>query len=349
VFNNRTLIVVGAGASSECNLPTGLDLRTQIARLLDIRFPNGFEMKSGDALICNALRLHVQKQGSRDINPYLHAGWRIRDAMPQAISIDNFIDSHQGDKKLELCGKLGIVRSILEAERRSSLHVDMRSDRRHPNYSNLGETWYAAFMQLLTQNCRIEQLPERLSKITFVVFNYDRCVEHFLFHGIQNYYGINDSAAAEALRSLSIFHPYGSVGHLPWQRTASAVEFGGTPSTGQLLELAGGIKTFTEGTDPTASDIKAIRQHFQEATVLLFLGFAFHRTNLALLKPDAPHSSPNDVRYFGTAAGMSNSDCEVVREDLVALASARPERIVLRNDLKCGPFFREYWRSLSLG
>ena len=154
---------------------------------MDIRFANGYEMKSGDAEICDALQLFAQNAGSLDINPYLHSGWRIRDAMPQAISIDNFIDSHQGDKNLELCGKLAIVRSILEAERRSSLYVYKQTDRQHPGYSALDETWYSAFMQLLTQNCRIEQLPERLSKITFVVFNYDRCVEHFLFHGIQNY------------------------------------------------------------------------------------------------------------------------------------------------------------------
>lgn len=348
MFNNRTLIVVGAGASSECKLPTGFELRARIASLLDIRF-QGYDIKSGDAEICEALRLFVQKTGSRDINPYLHAGRRIRDAMPQAISIDNFIDSHQGDKNLELCGKLAIVRSILESERRSSLHVDKRTSRRHPNYSTLGETWYSAFMQLLTQNCRIEQLPERLSKITFVVFNYDRCVEHFLFHGVQNYYGIDETTAAELLRNLSVFHPYGSVGALPWQNPESSVEFGGETSTGELLQLAGGIKTFTEGTDPNASDVRAIREHFREATVLLFLGFAFHRMNLALIKPDVPHGNPADVRYYGTAAGMSNSDCELIREDLVGLASARPDRIVLRNDLKCGPFFREYWRSLSLG
>lgn len=156
MFNNRTLIVVGAGASSECKLPTGFEFKAKIAGLLDIRFPNGFEMKSGDAQVCDALRLFVQNGGSRDINPYLRAGWRIRDAMPQAISIDNFIDSHQGDKKLELCGKLSIVRSILAAEQQSSLYVDRLMDRRHIDYSSLSDTWYSAFMQLLTQNCRIE-------------------------------------------------------------------------------------------------------------------------------------------------------------------------------------------------
>jgi hypothetical protein len=35
-----------------------------------------------------------------DINPSLEAAWRIREALPQAISIDNFIESHQGDERV---------------------------------------------------------------------------------------------------------------------------------------------------------------------------------------------------------------------------------------------------------
>lgn len=55
------------------------------------------------------------------------------------------------------------------------------------------------------------------------------------------------------------------------------MEFGGRTSSRQLLQLAGGIKTFTEGTDLGACDVRAIREHFREATGLLFLGFAFHK------------------------------------------------------------------------
>lgn len=43
--------------------------------------------------------------------------------MPQSISIDNFIDSHKGDKEIELCGKLAIVRAVLEAEAKSDAFV----------------------------------------------------------------------------------------------------------------------------------------------------------------------------------------------------------------------------------
>jgi hypothetical protein len=348
VFKDRTVVIVGAGASSECDLPTGLELKERISKLLDIRFEHGYRLKSGDANICDALTLHVQRKGSRDINPHLHAGWRIRDAMPQAISIDNFIDSHQGDENLALCGKLAIVQSILEAEQRSPLFVDWQSGRRQPDFSSFKDTWYAAFMQLLTQNCQLDLVQKRLSQLTFVIFNYDRCVENYLYHGLQNYYGIDGDRAKDLLRHLSVFHPYGSVGELQWQRNDIGVEYGGSPSAAKLLSLAGGIKTFTEGTDPNSSEIQSIRQHLQSATTVLFLGFAYHGMNLKLLKPESPHSLPADVRYFGTAFGMSDSDCALVREDLAALASANPARIVLRKDLKCGPFLREYWRSLSL-
>jgi len=132
MFENHTVIVVGAGASSECRLPTGTELKRQIATLLDIRFPNGFEQTSGDTAICEAFRIQTTRSGPReDVNSYLHVSWRIRDAMPQAISIDNFVDAHQGNTKLELCGKLAIARAILSGEQRSLLYVNPRGDTQH--------------------------------------------------------------------------------------------------------------------------------------------------------------------------------------------------------------------------
>ena len=124
----KTVIVVGAGASVEAGFPTSTKLKEQIAALLDIKFGRGGTKKiSGDDLITEALRRTQQKSGSGDINPYLHAGWEIRDGLPQAVSIDSFIDARQGNKLIELCGKLAIVRAILEAEKRSRLYVDPHS------------------------------------------------------------------------------------------------------------------------------------------------------------------------------------------------------------------------------
>ena len=103
----KTVIVVGAGASHEAGLPTSATLKSSIARYLDIRY-DLIQQISGDRTIAESLSFRFG-----DINPHLHACWKIRDALPQAMSIDNFIDSHRGNEKIELCGKLAIVRSIL--------------------------------------------------------------------------------------------------------------------------------------------------------------------------------------------------------------------------------------------
>jgi hypothetical protein len=126
--------------AANVKLPTGFELKARIATLLDMRFPDGYCLASGDGGICDALRIHVKRtQMWPNISSHLHAAWRIRDAMPQAISIDNFIDAHQGDAELELCGKLAIARAILQGERQSLLFVDRRASVRHPNYNALGE------------------------------------------------------------------------------------------------------------------------------------------------------------------------------------------------------------------
>lgn len=92
------VLVIGAGASKEVNLPIGAELKSEIARLLDISFQRVSTQESGDCQITDALRLIASRaQGKTgNIKPLLEMCWRIRDAMPQAISIDNFIDSQSG-------------------------------------------------------------------------------------------------------------------------------------------------------------------------------------------------------------------------------------------------------------
>ena len=120
------VLVLGAGASKEVNLPIGTELKSEIARLLDIRFQHGFQQESGDYQLTEALRLiaATEKEQMGQINPFLYMCWRIRDAMPQAISIDNFIDCHSDEPKIAICGKLAIAKAILAAEAKSTLTID---------------------------------------------------------------------------------------------------------------------------------------------------------------------------------------------------------------------------------
>lgn len=347
MFRPKTLFVVGAGASKEAKLPTANELTATIAGMIDIKFHHDDQF-SGDFEITAALRRHVQKADgtSGDISPYLRAGRLIRDAMPQAISIDNFIDAHQGDEKVELCGKLAIVRSILDAEQHSLLFFDGQWSNDTINHNNLQETWYISFMQLLTEGFHRENISQLFENVSFIIFNYDRCIEHFLFHAVQTYYGIQSAVAADLMRALKIFHPYGIVGYLPWQADEAAIPFGSSNYESDLLSLARQIKTFTERIEDETA-ITAMRRLMQDAETIVFLGFAFHQQNMELMKP-IEHN--NAIRVFATAKGISDSDCIIIRGQICQFFDKMPHNIKvnLRNGLTCHGIFEEYRRSLSL-
>lgn len=347
-MNNRTVFIVGAGASKEALLPTGYELKGIIARLLDIRF-DWDNLKHGDYLIANAFREHVKEPDGRrgDINPCLKKAWHIRDALPQAISIDNLIDAHRENNELALCGKLSIVRSILKAEKNSLLYFVKERVDSTIKFNNLESTWYLPFFQIITENCRVNDLKKRLQSISLIVFNYDRCIEHFLLYAFVNYYRITEKEASKIVSYIDIYHPYGKVGDLPWQQQCNdSTEFGEKPSTKKLLSLAGRIKTFTEGTNPDSSDIVAIREKVENTKRIVFLGFAFHKLNMELIKPiKNSRSDLPEINCYATTLGISENDKKVISDQISHLygtdISTKMANVV------CKKLFTEYWRSLS--
>lgn len=270
----------------------------------------------------------------------------IRDAMPQAISIDNFIDSHADDPRVALCGKLAIATSILEAEQSSSLWFDEYQGDGGLDFDRNAGTWSNPFFQLLTENCRRGQLAERFQQVALVVFNYDRCIEHFLLHGLRNYYNISIDESAALLSSLEVHHPYGKVGDLPKLSESGSVKFGEKVRPDRLLPLSRQIRTFTEGTDPETSNIEAIRALVRDSRRIGFLGFAFHRLNLELLFADAAPSAVE--RVYGTGFGISVHDCDLIEGELSSLLQVDRGLIRIDQTCRCTDLFKNYWRSLSL-
>ncbi|WP_242101421.1 hypothetical protein [Lysobacter sp. M2-1] len=347
---NKLTIVVGAGASKEFGLPTGAELKSKISSLLNIEFEDFGRQKSGDHEICEALRSVGAERfnGQRSVNPFLESLRHIRDAMPQALSIDNFIDTHQGNEGIEICGKLAISRAILDAEKQSSLYIDPSNYKNKLRFDQTEATWLSPLLKIVTENCRPDGLEERLSGLNFVIFNYDRCVEHYLHSWLQNYYRLSDDSASALVNGIEIYHPYGTVGRLPWQSLkASTIAFGAKPSHSQLLDIARQIKTFTEGTDPDSSDITQIKNLIQTSERVMFLGFAYHKLNLQLL--GSPYKLSGQIRHiYGTAAGISSHNCDLIKSELVKTASVQRDHIHLRNDLFCSGLIEEYSRSLHL-
>lgn len=342
----RTVFVIGAGASFEMGLPVGDKLKESISGLLSYRFEYGKPV-GGDGLIFQALQQVAQSSPTLTIGSTTSAAKEIARALPLALSIDNYLHNHNGDKSVELCGKLAIVSTILSAESNSTLYLKP-SDGVPLDFNRCAKAWLVPFMQLLSEDCNITKLKDRLGTLTFIVFNYDRCLEHFLMHAIMAVYRVSRENAAELVAEIAIFHPYGTVGRLPWMRTDESeierIDFGGTPQPANLLKLAEGIKTFTEGTVDTSSDIIAIRDCVQTASRFVFLGFAYHRLNMQLLLGENPKSKTTR-RVFGTAFGMSDSDTSMVRDFLDNHLFA--PSVAPRNDLTCFQLFHEFSRTLG--
>lgn len=342
----QTVLILGAGSSQEAGLPVGEELKKHVAQMLDIRFAESGRLQSGDASIVDAVRHHIHPD--RNPNPHRHAACRIAAAMPQAISIDNFLDAHKDDEKIQICGKLAIVQGILAAERRSKLyHQPMSRDAFE--HSRVAGTWFNGFFQVLTENCRLDGLERRLSGLTLIVFNYDRCIEHYLFHAFQTYYGIDEKSAAEFVKQIRIYHPYGSVGALPWFGGSVMSPFGLEARGSDLLKLAGGIKTFTEGTDPSSSDVVDIRAKVGAADRIVFLGFAFHPMNLQVLWDSSVKPPPGSAaECYATGKGISTNDVGVIAAELAELGGYVERKVRIRNDFTCADLFREYRRTLAM-
>lgn len=339
----KTVFVLGAGASFEFGLPVGDTLKEWISNDLNYRYDDQGRVAGGDGLIFDALRHASQVNQDASTSAYMKAARSIAAGLPLAHSIDNYLHNHNRDKHVKLAGKLGIVRSILNAERASSLYV---KEGRPIDFSTCSNTWAVRFARIMTEQCNLEGLKERLASMAFIVFNYDRCLEHFLTHAISTSYGISLEKASTFIGELEIYHPYGTVGDLPWMtpRKAEVIEFGGSPDVLKLYRLAEEIKTFTEGTSIHDSEILAIRACMQNADRFVFLGYAYHQMNMDLLLGDTPKSEKTR-RVFGTAFGMSTYDSELVRDRLDATLFAPMAWI--KNDATCFSLFHDFSMSLS--
>jgi hypothetical protein len=350
-MQTEMLFVVGAGASAEAGLPCGRPFRNVISTLLNMEFED-FRMQSGDKLIWDALKQHANQVGERSMDPYFAAARRISGAMSQALSIDTFIDNNAGDQPIELCGKLAIVRAILAAEASSSM-IGLRAPHSGGMFASLEATWYPALWRLLVHRCTSKaDFAKRLESIAMIVFNYDRCIEHYLFHSLQGYFACSEAEAAKILTHLRVYHPYGTVGRLPWQGSPY-VAFGADAHSSHLLAYASGIKTFTERIDAESSEIVGVRQAIFNAKRIVFLGFGFDENNMALLTPTSRmHPQTDHTDYFATAHGLSASNCSAVVHQLRTLKRHggifEPKYFRVNNDLKAGGLFDEYWKSLLL-
>src|SRR5262249_9782512 len=142
-------------------------------------------------------------------------------------------------------------------------------------------------------------------------------------------------------KGLEVIHPYGAIGR--------EVQFGSTSA--DYVAQAERIKTYTEQVAETEV-VEQVKAKVEWAECIVFLGFAYHSQNLSMLM------SPGSMKHkfiYGTAYGMSDSDVDVVKQQILTCFNppmdewSRSRMFKLENKLKGTDLFDNYARSLSGG
>jgi hypothetical protein len=341
MFNRKTLFILGAGASCEAGLPDGEKLKSAITSMIKLKHDEYGMARLPNSKFFHALSSVGNLSAYGDISPYVNSLIKITDAMPFSPSIDNVLDLHRDDEDAVFCGKLAIVCSIIEAERNSKLYIDPHS-RRPSTIDPLEGKWFNEFCRLLLLNVPTKDLEKIFENVSFINFNYDRCLEHYLVNAIPLAHKISHQQSVELLQELKVIHPYGVIGGLPWQsHPSTTLEFGSeTTNAHNLLGITNEIKTFTEQIEDELM-VQSIKTLVDEAQTVVFLGFAFHSQNMELLSVG---QDGHPKRVYGTALDISKSDVEIIRNQLDDIIKYDSPRELA--DLTCVEMFKTFSRSL---
>jgi hypothetical protein len=331
MFQSNTVFVVGAGASADLGLPLGDALRDEISAMLGQLTIGRMGQIEGPPPIIEALRAKAAGEQDRDaLSRYFVAARHIATNLPLVRSIDEFVDHHMGDQHVEFVAKLAICWLILKAESQSSLLTGEYNERvLNAQGLRKRDAWLLELWYLLRTGARADAPEQVFQNVSFIVFNYDRCVEVFLRQALTALFRTTQHDAAMIVDNLDIIHPYGRVGD-PFSH-AGGVGFGQVDRPNLGL-LATNVKTFGES-ERDSEQMARIETLLNNASNVVFLGFAFHDQNMDFFEsrsPDRPY--PN---VYATAYGLPEEHTADIRAALVRRLRRKPN-----SHLSFEPIFR---------
>lgn len=346
MFNKKTVFIVGAGGSRELGLPVGDDLKTKIVEKLTVVRQRAFTGLAHEG-IEDAFKYLSRTKDQRYLGNLYHAAQGIADAMPQALSIDNYLHAHADNGFITLVGKLAITASILEAEQESLAYLNIHSPEMLEFSGELGNAWHNTFCKMLTEGVQRANLKNLFSKVAFITFNYDRCIEHVLSYWLASYFRIDLEEAQALCRGLQIYHPYGQVGQLPWQVENGGVSFGSPASGEDLVAISPSVKTFTER-EIEENVLNRMAHLLYSADRVVFLGFSYGDLNMQLLENE---NCDTDKRVFGTTLGISSPNQKAIESIVKNMLRSKTQGSRVSQvdfaEVGCNKFLQDYWRPLT--
>jgi hypothetical protein len=204
-------------------------------------------------------------------------------------SVDAFLENRP--EYVEI-GKAALAIRLIPYENAAAF--SLRSDR---------STWYEyLFNQMGASKDEFES-----NQISFVTFNYDRSLEYFLRVALRATYGIGQKEVTELLSSIPIIHVYGQLG-LPHYLSKNGRPYTTVVTPEAINQCVTEIKIIRELADVT-EEFEQVHRLMSEASIVCFLGFGYHRTNILRLRVFELEGK----RVLGSAYGLEDDERRRIR------------------------------------
>lgn len=311
-MKKRTVFIVGAGASTDFGLPLGSELVRNIRNELTSNLAN----PNHQGLVQQAMAAGIP-------GDYGAAARDVAGGMVSARSIDRFLDSRKDRPLTVHMGKCAIAYCLSSSESNSPLG-SMRDEEWVSIQNALvscEKSWLAITFALLHEGFRPADSEKIFENVSFITFNYDRCIQRYLHLAFRQIMGLSEEDAFGIVGGIPIVHVYGSLGPLP-SPGKDGIPFG--PSLDRARESALLLRTFTEGAAEGSMD--EAHKLIDDAEQIVSLGFAFDPLNVNALFPVPLQKEPAihatrlgvadpEIVNFGVAIGgksvsWENSRCQ---------------------------------------
>jgi len=297
--DEKTVFILGAGASHTYGYPLGKELRYNIVK-------NYLGALGALAVSLRDQRPNFITESRAFIDKF---------ALSADLSIDIFLSKFP-DFAFE--GKMAILYSILKAETESvfleDLQIRMRDTQRRRGDRIENDDWMWHLYDKLTRKFNSVKSASEINfdNISFVTFNYDRSLEHFIYTALENGFNYEriGGSPEEIFDKIRIEHVYGKV-----------IDFPRGPKKDNTLLY---YKSFNVDTTPISEWVENIRIVYEDrgkslgniysiirnANRIYFLGFGYDITNLTLL--GFPEILSTDQSIFGTGLDLYDEEIEPI-------------------------------------
>lgn len=350
MLKRKTVFIVGAGASHEFGLPLGWELIREIqkAARAEAGLRDWTESSLSEAYCSSGF-------------PMANINLRTRlesfaNGLSGKASIDQYLRNHRSDEALVGLGKTAIAHQIMLHESRSSLVRD-------PD----GDHWLSRLFAKATDDLDAVDFDAAFENVSFITFNYDRCIEYYLFHQFMRTGQMDAESAARIMAKLKIVHVYGDVGRFDWKAvgkdgaTISFYQPSNDPSSinspfpritypdrqhfaSSVVAGAKRIRTFCEGLNDKDLHM-SIWNELANAENIVFLGFSFFDENMSLLQ--IRHYVAGDAGLYATTFDLPGPEIDAAKNAMRAMIHKLPLYHVETFSGKATAFMRTYLNTLA--